>query len=152
MSAEEIGISRSCTSSSVLPYGKYRRCDTRASLGPDDIEEYASVIVVQVGHVVGKAGEVVADASLQILANASIERRQDAAAGLIDIRQAKLSHLGQSVPLFPELPIHAQHRELRGIVEQERLCGSYILKPRSVPPKRWLSEYKSGRPLAQRPS
>jgi hypothetical protein len=44
---------------------------TRASLGPDEIEEYPFVVVLQVGQVVGEVGEVVADASLQVLADAT---------------------------------------------------------------------------------
>src|SRR6476646_9112027 len=82
--------------------GKYRRCDTRASLGPDQVNEYASVVVPQVGQFVGEVGEVVAHASLQVLADVMVDRGQDAAAALIDIRKAKLSHLGQAVPLLEE--------------------------------------------------
>src|SRR6185312_4351385 len=89
-----------------------------ASLGPDNIEEYSSMVVVQVSKVVGEIGEIVAEPSLQVLANATIERSQDAAAVLIDIREAKLSYLGQAVPLFEEPEVHAEHRELRGIVEE----------------------------------
>ena len=52
------------------------RCELRrASLGSDEIEEYSPVVVLQVGQVVGEIGEVVADASLQILADAMIDRR-----------------------------------------------------------------------------
>ena len=62
---------------------------------PDQINEYASMVVLQVGQLVGEVGEVVAHASLQVLADVMIDRGQDAAVGLIDIRQAKLSDLGQ---------------------------------------------------------
>src|SRR5215469_13051165 len=74
----------------------------RASLGPDEIDEYASMVVLQIGQFVGEVGEVVADASLQVLADVMIDRGQDAAAALIDIREAKLSYLGQRIPLFEE--------------------------------------------------
>src|SRR6185437_2668296 len=97
------------------------RISMPASLGPDNIEEYSSMVVVQVGKVVGEVGEIVAEASLQVLANAAIERGQDAAAVLIDIREAKLSYLGQAIPLFEEPEVHAEHGELRGIVEENRV-------------------------------
>ena len=41
---------------------------------PDDIEEYAFVVVLQVGQLVGEVGEVVAHANLQVVANAMIDR------------------------------------------------------------------------------
>src|SRR4029077_4551947 len=47
---------------------------TRASHSPDDIEEYAFVVVLQVGQLVGEVGEVVAHANLQVVANAMIDR------------------------------------------------------------------------------
>ena len=56
---------------------------TRASLGPDEIEEYALVVVLQVGQVVGEVSEVVAHASLQVLGDVMVDRGQDAAAALI---------------------------------------------------------------------
>jgi hypothetical protein len=59
---------------------------TRVSHGPDEIQEYAFVVVLQIGQVVGEAGEVVADASLQVLGNMTIDRGQRAAAVLIEIR------------------------------------------------------------------
>lgn len=65
------------------------------SLGPDQINEYASVVVLQVGQFVGEVGEIVSDASLQVRTDVMVDRGQDAAAPLIDIRQAKLSDLGQ---------------------------------------------------------
>ncbi len=58
----------------------------RASHGPDEIDEYAFVVVLQIGQVVGEVGEVVADASLQVLANVMIDRGQRAAAALTYIR------------------------------------------------------------------
>ena len=80
---------------------------TQASLGPDDIEEYASMVVLQVGQVVREVGEVVADAGPEVLANATIQRSQDAAVVLIEIRQAKLANFSQGVPLFEEAPVNA---------------------------------------------
>jgi len=65
-----------------------------ASPGPDDIEEYALVVVAQVGQVVGEVGEVVAGAGLQVLAEVTIDRGQCAAAALTDIREVELSRLG----------------------------------------------------------
>lgn len=65
-----------------LLYGKYRRCETRSSLGPDQINEYASMVVLQVGQFVGEVGKVVADAGLQVLADVMIDCGQDAAAGV----------------------------------------------------------------------
>ena len=59
---------------------------TRASDGPDEIKKYAFVVVLQIGQVVGEVGEVVADASLQVLANVMIDRGQRAAAALTYIR------------------------------------------------------------------
>jgi len=59
---------------------------TRVSHGPDDIHEYAFVVVLQIGQVVGEAGEVVADASLQVLGDMTIDRGQRAAAALTYIR------------------------------------------------------------------
>ncbi len=55
----------------------------RVSHGPDEIDEYAFVVVLQVGQVVGETGEVVADASLQVLSDMTIDRGQRAAAVLI---------------------------------------------------------------------
>src|SRR4029077_4363069 len=94
------------------------RISTQASLGPDQINEYASVVVLQVGQLVGEVGEVVAHASLQVFADVMIDRGQDAAAVLIDIREAKLSDLGQGVPLLEEPPVQPKDGELRGIVEE----------------------------------
>jgi hypothetical protein len=56
---------------------------TRVSHGPDEIHEYAFVVVLQIDQVVGEAGEVVADASLQVLSDMTIDRGQRAAAVLI---------------------------------------------------------------------
>src|SRR6476660_6083345 len=94
---------------------------TRASHGPDEIDEYAFVVVLQIGQVVGEVGEVVADASLQVLANMTIDRGQRAAAPLTYIRQVKRSHLRQTIPFLEEPPVHAQHRELPGVVEEIRM-------------------------------
>src|SRR6266404_4637095 len=94
---------------------------TRASHGPDEIKKYAFVVVLQIGQVVGEVGEVVADAGLQVLANTTIDRGQCAAAPLIYIRQVKRSHLRQAIPFLEEPPVHAQHRELRGVVEKIRV-------------------------------
>src|SRR5947207_4133006 len=47
---------------------------TRASHSPDEIDEYAFVVVLQIGQVVGEVGEVVGDAGLQVLANMTIDR------------------------------------------------------------------------------
>src|SRR5215469_16261209 len=110
-----------------LPY-EFRR----ASLGRDEIEEYSPVVVLQVGQVVGEIGEVVADASLQILADAMIDRRQCAAAALIKVRELKRSHLGQAVPLAEEPPVHTQDRELRGIFEEIRVHAIQALLSQSV--------------------
>ena len=91
---------------------------TRESQAPDEIKKYAFVVVLQVGQVVGEVGEVVADASLQVLANTTIDGGQRASALLIYIRQVKRSHLRQGVPFLEEAPVHAQHRELRGVFEE----------------------------------
>ena len=58
---------------------------TQASLGRDEIEEYAFVVVLQVGEVVGEVGEVVAGAHLQVLAEITIDRGQRAALALTDV-------------------------------------------------------------------
>jgi hypothetical protein len=59
---------------------------TRPSDSPDEIDEYAFVVVLQVGQFVGEVGEVVADAGLQVLANMTIDRGQRSAAPLTYIR------------------------------------------------------------------
>ena len=59
---------------------------TWASHSPDQIDEYAFVVVLQIGQVVGEVGEVVAHAGFQVLANMTIDRGQRAAAPLIYIR------------------------------------------------------------------
>ena len=56
---------------------------TRKSHRPDEVQEYASVIVLQIGQVVGEVGEVIANADLQVLSNMTIKRGQHAAAVLI---------------------------------------------------------------------
>src|SRR6266436_845308 len=94
---------------------------TRASHTPDEIDEDAFVVVLQVGQLVGEVGEVVAHASLQVLANMTIDRGQRTAAALIYIRQVKRSNLRQGVPLLEEPPVHAQDRELRGVGEEVRV-------------------------------
>src|SRR5215471_13188411 len=111
---------------------------TRASLGPDEIDEYASVVVLQVGQLVGEVGEVVADASFQVLADVMIDRGQGAAAALIDIRESKRSHLGQAVPLLEEPPVQPQDSELRGIVEETRL---HAVQARLTQPVRVLAAH-----------
>src|SRR5260370_33556188 len=87
----------------------------------DEINEYAFVVVLQVRQVVGEVGEVLADASLQVLANMTIDRGQRAAAPLTYIGQVKRSHLRQAIPFLEEPPVHAQHRELPGVVEEIRV-------------------------------
>src|SRR5476649_470092 len=79
------------------------------------------MVVLQVGQIVREVGEVVADAGPQVLANTTIDRCQDAAVVLIEIRQAKLANFSQGVPLFEEAPVNAQHGELRSIVKEDRL-------------------------------
>src|SRR6185312_4924924 len=74
--------------------GKNRVAFTRALLGPDQINEYASVVVLQVGKLVGEVGEIIAHACLQVFADVVVNRGQDAAAVLINIRQTKLPDLG----------------------------------------------------------
>src|SRR5262249_34961245 len=71
-----------------------------ASLGADEIEEYAFVVVLQVGQVIGEIGEVVADADLQVLADMTIDRSQRAPAALTDIREVAHAHLSHAVPVL----------------------------------------------------
>src|SRR5262249_23957531 len=99
---------------------KAARMSTGASLGPDEIDEYAPVVVPQVGQVVGEVGEVVADANLQILAHVMIDGGKDAAAALIDIWEPKRPRLGQALPLLEEPPVHTKHCELRRVFEEVR--------------------------------
>ena len=68
------------TQTSALPFSSKA---ARVSHGPDEIQEYAFVIVFQIGQVVGEAGEVVADANLKGLADATINCGQRSAAVLI---------------------------------------------------------------------
>src|SRR5215471_11218132 len=89
---------------------------TRASLGPDEIEEYAFVVVLQVRQFVGEVGEVVAGTDLQVLANVMIDCCKRAAAALTYVREVKHSHLRQALPLLKEPPVHAKHRKLCGVV------------------------------------
>src|SRR5215470_13710215 len=56
---------------------------TQVSHSPDEIHEYAFVVVLQIGQVVGEVCEVVAKAGLQVLSNMTIDRDQRAAAVLI---------------------------------------------------------------------
>src|SRR5512146_2277350 len=93
------------------------------SLGPDEIDEYAFVVVPQVRQVVGEVGEVVAGADLQVLADVTIDRGQRAAAALTDIGEAEHSHLGQALPALAEPPVRAQHRELSGAIEELALLA-----------------------------
>src|SRR5438046_10057748 len=93
---------------------------TRASHSPDEIDEYAFVVVLQIGQVVGEVGEVVADAGLQVLANMTIDRGQCAAAPLIYIRQVKRSYLRRGIPFLEEPPVQPHLRGLRGDVEEPR--------------------------------
>src|SRR5881396_3752202 len=62
-----------------------------ASHAADDIEECALVVVAQVGQIVRKVGEVVADAGLHVLAEITIDRAQRAAPALTDIREIERS-------------------------------------------------------------
>jgi hypothetical protein len=59
---------------------------TRELHTPDEIKKYAFVVVFQVGQLVGEVGEVVAHASLQVVANVTIDYGQRAAAALTYIR------------------------------------------------------------------
>src|SRR5262249_21360950 len=90
----------------------------RASLGPDEIQKHASVAVLQIGQVVGEVGEVVADASLQVLANVMINRSQHAAPAFPYAREVKHSRFDEALPVLEEPPVYAQHRELCGVVEE----------------------------------
>ena len=76
------GLSRNVCSWKLDSSMPLRRKAARGSHSPDDIEEYAFVVVLQVGQLVGEVGEVVAHASLQVVANVMIDRRQRAAAAL----------------------------------------------------------------------
>src|SRR5438067_590352 len=67
---------------------------SRASLSRDEVDEYAFVVVLQVGQIVGKVGEVVAGADLQVFAEITIDRCQRAAPALTDVREVEHSHLG----------------------------------------------------------
>ena len=77
------------------PCRSYHAHASPTSLGPDEVDEYASVVVSPVSQFVGEVGEVVADASLQVLADVMVDRGQGAAAALVDIREAQLPDLGQ---------------------------------------------------------
>ena len=92
-------ISHVSASPSISSLSKLPRTCTRVSLGPDEIYEYASVVVPQVGQFVGEVGEVVADASLQVLGDVMVDRGQDAAAGV------DLDPGGQAVAPRPGCPI-----------------------------------------------
>jgi len=79
------------------------------------------VVISEVGQVVGEVGEVVADASLQVLADMMIDCSQRAAAALTEIREVKRSHLGHAVPLLEKAPVDAQDGELRRVVKEIRV-------------------------------
>ena len=81
------------------------------------------MVVPQVGQVVGEVGEVVADADLQVVADATIDPGQRAAAALTDIREVEHSHLGHTVPVLAEPPVQAQHCEVRIVGEEVQLCA-----------------------------
>src|SRR5215831_14069731 len=93
----------------------------QASFSPDEIDEYAPVLILQIGQVVREVGEVIADANLQVLANVMIDGSQHAAAPLITFREVKRSHLREALPFLEEPPVHAEHLKLRGVVEEIRL-------------------------------
>src|SRR6478672_3067019 len=96
-----------CCHPSILILVEAPRASTPALLGPDQINEYASVVIFQVGQLVREVGEVVAHAGLQVLGDVMVDRGQDATTALIDIREAKLSDFGQGVPLLEQPPVHA---------------------------------------------
>src|SRR5205807_8492243 len=50
-----------------------------------------------------------------------IDRGQGAAAPLTDLREIEHSHFSQAIPALEQPPVHAKHRELRGVVEELRL-------------------------------
>ena len=56
------------------PCRSYHAHTQSRSLGPDQVNEYASVVVLQVGRLVGEVGEVVTHASLQVLADVMVDR------------------------------------------------------------------------------
>src|SRR6185295_17499295 len=74
-SNEVLYYSRSNSRRRELRYQDFatlRSCDashTQSSLGQNDIEEHAFVVVPHVRQVVGEVGEVVADANLHVLAD-----------------------------------------------------------------------------------
>src|SRR5882724_14569 len=84
----------------------------RASHAADEIEECASVVVAQVGQVIGEVGEVVAGSDLQVLAEVTIDRAQPAAPALTDIREIEHSPLDHALPVLVEPPVHTQHHEV----------------------------------------
>src|SRR5512134_1756025 len=107
----------------MTPNSEHKTAARRASPGHDEINEYAFVVVSQVGQVVGEVGEVVAGAYLHVLADVAIDGGQRATAALTGIPEVEHSHLGQAFPALAEPPVHTQHPELRGIVEELRLTA-----------------------------
>src|SRR6185369_7690614 len=91
------------------------------ALTADDVEEYASVVVPQVGEVFGEVGEVITDADLQVLADVTVDRAQRAAAALTDIPKVERSSLGHAFPALEEPPVGTHRRELCGVVEEGQL-------------------------------
>src|SRR5260370_11275197 len=82
-----IRLSRNvCWSQAGLQHARCTAKPRGASHTPDEIDEDAFVVVLQVGQLVGEVGEVVAHASLQVLANMTLDRGQRAAAALTYIR------------------------------------------------------------------
>src|SRR5262245_31634214 len=97
-----------------------RRSDRHAGAlhAADEIEECAPVVVAQVGQVVGEVGEIVAGADFEMLAEVTIYPDQGASAALIDIREVERSPLDHALPAPEEPPVHPQHHESRGVVEE----------------------------------
>src|SRR5678815_4895459 len=89
-----------------------------ASFGSDEINEYAFVVVPQVGQVVREVGKVVAGANLQVLADVTIYCSQHASAALTHISKAKHSRFSDAFPALTEPPVGTQHRELCSAVEE----------------------------------
>src|SRR5215831_4652020 len=87
-------------------------------LRSDKIEEYAFVVVLQIGQIVRKVSEVVADSDLQILADAPINRRERTATALIHFREIEGSHLSHALPVLQESSVQSQYPELCGAIEE----------------------------------
>src|SRR5690606_17801844 len=86
------------------------RRDDRWSVVTGDVEEPALVVLLQVGEVVAEAGEVVAGADLEVVADAAVGADQPAPA-FAAVGDVEAAGLGQGIPLVAQAQAQLQGSE-----------------------------------------